>query len=60
MSPANWCASLCTLTLVNPWLDERVSAVREETTSCHQPDCVLGLCTPTLVNRLFDERVSAV
>ena len=30
MLPANWCASFLTLTLDNPWLDERVVAVRKE------------------------------
>ena len=30
MSPANWCASFCTPTLDNPWLDECVVAVRKE------------------------------
>ena len=39
----------CTQT-VNPLFAQRVNAVREEPTSCRQPDCVLGLCTQTLVN----------
>ena len=30
MSPARLCAGLCTQAVVNPLLDERVSAVREE------------------------------
>ena len=46
---------LCTQTLVNPLLDQRVSAARDEPTWCRQPACVLSLCTPTLVNP--DERV---